>query len=755
MAFDAYVWIKKRVCFQTILLMHLLNKTFLLGWLLFFYGTFSCVAQDNKAVLRQKKHAASTTIYRDQWGIPHVFGKTDADAVFGLMYAQCEDDFARVEQNYINVLGRNAELKGHESVFEDLYTRMVLDSSAAVEDYTKAPEWFKKLLMAWSDGIHFYLTNHPEVQPKLLKEFKPWYPLLWTDGSISAISTGHLTYRDVENFYLRKPANLAAEITEKEPIPTGSNGFAIAPPLTSNGHALLYINPHTTFYFRPEVHMVSEEGLNAYGAVTWGQFFIYQGFNEHCGWMHTSSNADVSDVYRETVEKKGDQLKVMYDGQWFPMRSQMFSIGCKLANGQIGVNAFEAYFTHHGPILGWEDEAHWLSVQHQNRSLNGLIQSWQRTKAKGLDDFKRTLALRTNTSNNTVYADNKGNIGYWHGNFMPIRNTKYDWAKTVDGTTAETGWKGLHQLEEIVHQINPKGGWLQNCNSTPFTMSGINSPQSKNYPAYMAPDGENFRGIQAVRLLSSVKNYTLDSLIKIGYSTYLPAFEVLVPALLRARLYCPDSLKSTLKAPLDELATWNFRSSVQSVATTLAIEWAQFHLSKAIQQVYIVQGEKDQVSKTKQFAATASSDELLSSFAASISRMQLNYGTWQIPWGNINRFQRLSGSQEGYFNDDSASIAVGFASSLWGALPSFNSLSMQGSTKRYGYNGNSFVCAVEFGSKIKAKSLLAGGNSGHPNSSHFADQANMYANGQFKEVLFYKQDIQKNAVHIYHPGTFD
>ena len=160
-----------------------------------------------------------------------------------------------------------------------------------------------------------------------------------------------------------------------------------------------------------------------------------------------------------------------------------------------------------------------------------MIQSWQRTKTKSFAEYKKVMGLLANTSNNTVYADAEGNIAYWHGNFIPKRDTKYDWSRPVDGTTPATEWKGLHTVDESVHVYNPANGWLQNCNSTPFTVAGSNSPKRENYPAYMAPDGENFRGINAVRVLAKEKEYTIDKVITAGYDTYLAAFEKLVPAL--------------------------------------------------------------------------------------------------------------------------------------------------------------------------------------------------------------------------------
>jgi acyl-homoserine-lactone acylase len=715
---------------------------------------FHLFAQEfsTREIARYKLEAGRVSIIRDNYGIPHVYGKTDADAVFGLLYAQCEDDFNRVEMNYIEKLGRMAEVTGEKDIYNDLLIRLVIDSSDAIADYKKAPAWLQKLCNAFADGINYYLYKNPAKKPALLNHFQSWYPLLWTDGSIGAISTADITVNELKNFYSDEKESVYEKVKEEEVV-AGSNGFAFAPSITESHHAILYINPHVTFYFRPEVQMASEEGLNAYGAVTWGQFFVYQGFNEHCGWMHTSSYADVSDAYIENISNRNNHLYYEYDHLEKPVLHKKIIIRYKDGNS-IKAKTIDALFTGHGPIMA-KRNGEYLSVKSNNRDMKSLIQSWERTKTKSFTAYKKVMDLLANTSNNTVYADAEGNIAYWHGNFIPKRDPKYDWSKPVDGTTSATEWKGLHTVNESVHIYNPPNGWIENCNSTPFTVAGKYSPKRDNYPKYMAPDGQNFRGINAVRILGLEKSYTLDKVIAKGYDTYLAAFEVLVPALIQAfekDNSKDDSAYAQLAEPIDILKNWDYRCGENSIATTLSVNWGERLLPAIFHSKVVEDEEDDQVTKTRQFAATSSPQELLHAFLATVRYLESNFGTWKIEWGNINRFQRISGAIDQHFNDDSASIPVEFASSTWGMIPSYTSHTFQGTKKRYGVNGNSFICAVEFGEKIKAKSLLAGGESGNPNSHHFFDQGYMYAKGIFKEVLFYKEDVLKHAERVYHPG---
>lgn len=710
---------------------------------------------------RWEKQAQQVTIIRDNYGIPHIYGKSDADAVFGLLYAQCEDDFTRVEMNYIEKLGRMTEVKGESELYNDLLIRLVINQGDAKADLKRSPAWLQKLCNAFADAINYYIYKHPGTKPALLRRFEPWFPLLWTDGSIGAISTADISVEELKKFYSSKPSlvsNSPAIIpvtkTEEEVL-TGSNGFAVAPAITASGKSILYINPHVTFYFRPEVHMVSEEGLNVYGAVTWGQFFVYQGFNEHCGWMHTSSAVDAADTYAEKISADGAHWSYQYNGTQKKVTEKNIFIAVKQSAGLLETRSFTTFFTHHGPVMASRN-GHWLSVKADNRILNGLVQCWQRNKAGGFTDFKKTLDLKGNISNNTVYADAEGNIAYWHGNRVPVRDTRYDWSKAVDGSITATEWKGYHAIGETVQCINPPNGWLQNCNSTPYTVAGSNSPKKENYPAYMAPDGENFRGINAVRVLSEENKYTLDKVIKAGYDTRLAAFEVLVPALVQAfekNVLYDDSLYALLAGPIAVLKHWDYRCGERSVATSLAITWGEKLLPKIAKSGDQDEFEfTDQVSRAKHFAAKASATDLLEPLLAAIKELEQKFGRWQTAWGDINRFQRISPAIEHRFDDAKPSIPVGFVSSAWGMLPSYTSRAFPGTVKRYGVNGNSFICAVEFGEKIKAKSLLAGGESGQLNSPHFFDQGEMYSKGKFKEVLFYKDDVLQHAERTYHPG---
>lgn len=218
---------------------------------------------------RWRAEAARVTITRDDWGIPHVRGRSDADAVFGMTYAQAEDDFSRIEANYLTALGRTAEADGQEAIWADLRQRLFVDPVELQAQYAACPPWLRTLMDAWADGLNFYLATHPQAKPKVLTRFEPWMALSFTEGSIGG-DIERISLADLKTFYGRPTPPTPEELGAVPREPSGSNGIAIAPKLTANGRALLLINPHTSFYFRSEAQMTSDEGLNAYGASTWG-----------------------------------------------------------------------------------------------------------------------------------------------------------------------------------------------------------------------------------------------------------------------------------------------------------------------------------------------------------------------------------------------------------------------------------------------------------------------------------------------------
>jgi len=373
-----------------------------------------------------------------------------------------------------------------------------------------------------------------------------------------------------------------------------------------------------------------------------------------------------------------------------------------------------------------------------------LEQSYIRTKQKGYDGFRKMMDIRTNSSNNTVYADAEGNIAYFHGNFIPKRDTIFDYAHPLDGSNPKTDWQGLHTVDESILVKNPPNGWIQNCNSTPYTSALEYSPKRGNYPKYMSRDQENFRGVHAIQLLKDRKEYTLDSLIQLAHDPYLPAFKALIPGLVQSYYRNP---KPELQQPIEALLNWDFKTSKESIAMTLAHYYGTecFRMATRPEGLYSMQ--------LMEYWGNDSPDtEKLNVFTSALLKLKQDFGTWEMPWGEVNRYQRLNGDIRQPFDDTKPSIPIGFASGRWGALAAYGARYDNGTKKIYGTRGNSFVAAVEFGEKVKAKTILAGGQSGDPDSPHFDDQIQMYADVEWKDAAYYKDDVLKRAKETYTPG---
>ena len=689
-------------------------------------------------------------IIRDDYGIPHIYGKTDADAVYGMIYAQAEDDFPRIERNYIWATGRLAEVEGESALFSDLRARLYMSLDEAKAAYASAPEDLKTLCDAWAAGLNDYLADHPNVSPRLLTRFEPWMPMFFSEGSIGG-DIEQVPLKGIKAFYGGDipAAPTLSEAEDKKLFleePKGSNGIALSGNLTESGNALLLINPHTSFYFRPEIHVVSEEGLNAYGAVTWGQFFVYQGFSEHNGWMHTSTYVDFIDEFEEDVfERKNGELFYRYGKEVRPL--EVGNVTLKYRDGEgVSEHVFPTYRTHHGPVTHVNSDGKWVATKINWDPVNALQQSFQRTKTKDHSEFREMMDIRTNSSNNTVYADRDGTIAYYHGNFVPKRDPSFDYSRPVDGSDPRTDWNGVHEVDEVITITNPAGGWIQNANSTPFTAAGEDSPKAENYPAYMAPDKENFRGVHAVRLLEDVKGVSMDELIDLAYNPALPAFEVLIPSLVSA--YDASNGDPDLREAIEILRGWDYKSSAASVPMSLA----HFYGMEILQNAKRPRERMSRMELLIHMAKDASGAEQLAHLRGALDNMTADYGSWNTPWGEINRFQRLTGDIVQPHDDTQPSQAVGMASGRWGALAAYGARQANGAKKLYGYRGNSFVAVVEFGETVKAKTLLAGGQSGSPASPHFDDQVEDYIAGRFKDVAYYRADVEARAVERYAPG---
>ncbi|MFL5558401.1 MAG: penicillin acylase family protein, partial [Gemmatimonadaceae bacterium] len=631
--------------------------------------------------------------------------------------------------------------------YRDLRMRLINNPDSLKRLYSRSPRWLQGVMNAWADGLNYYLYKHPEVKPKVIARFEPWMPLAFSDGSIGPdIETVNLT--QLAAFYGDRARNVtSADAAESRPD-RGSNGAAIAPSNTLSHHALLLINPHTSFFFRAEVQVASQQGLNAYGAVTWGQFFVYQGFNDRAGWMHSSTGADNIDEYLETVTKRGEHFVYTHGSAQRPVMEERAVVRYRSPQG-MAQRDFTIYRTHHGPIVR-EANGKWVAVSLMQRPMDALIQSFTRMKARDLKSFRQTMELHTNSSNNTTFADADGDIAYFHSNFIPRRDTSFDWTRPVDGSDPRADWKGVLSIDESPNVINPPNGWVYNTNNWPWTAAGPFSPKRSDFPRYVELSKEESpRGRHALMVLPEKKDFTVGSLISAAYDSYLPSFARMMPGLLKSYddLPASDPMKTSLADAIAALRAWDFRWAANSVPTSLAVFWGEDLFNRIGAQA------RQAAMSAETYAIERATDaERLQSLAAAKTKLEQDFGRWQTPWGDINRFQRITDDIAPKFDDSAPSIPVPFTSSRWGSLASFAARQYPGTKKWYGTSGNSFVAVVEFGDSVRARAITAGGESGNPSSPHFNDEALRYSTGNLRDVYFYPSQLKGHIERIYHPG---
>ena len=689
-------------------------------------------------------------IARDSWGIAHIHGHTDAEAVYGMIYAQAEDDFNRIEMNYLTALGRLAEAEGQGALMQDLRARLYVDPADLQQRYAASPAWLKALMNAWAAGLNRFLATHPMVKPKVLTHFEPWMALAFSEGSIGGdienIDLAQLAaFYDPERHASSRPIDPFASLRHE---PTGSNGIAIAPANTADHHALLLINPHTSFYFRAELQMSSDEGLNAYGAATWGQFFLYQGFNDRLGWMHTSSTADAVDQFSETIISRNGTPFTRSGLNLVPIAKSSVTLAYRLPAGALATKTFTILKSQHGPIVAKTGGGQWIAEAMMFKPVEALEQSYGLTKARDYAAFLKIMALQANTSNNTVYADADGHIALLLPQFIPRRDPAFDYTRPVDGADPRTAWQGILALAELPQVLDPATGWIQNTNNWPYSAAGADSPHAAGFPRTLDTEGENMRGLHAISLLSGKSGFTLGNLVAAAYDSRLPGFDRLIrrfsnPTIGRHR-QIPSTPSSPRKSPCCGNGTgagpW-LRSQ-----TSLAVTWGE-----NLWRLAGVPAHDVNLAAYDTVLARTTPAQRLTALDQASAALAKDFGTWQIPWGEINRFQRLTDALKPEFSDARPSLPVGFTSAKWGSLASITGPRAPNVKKRYGNSGNSFVAAVEFGDPVRAVAITAGGESGNPASPHFEDQASRYTTGALREVYFTTAQLAAHTERSYHP----
>lgn len=706
--------------------------------------------------------ARSVTIYRDEYGVPHIFGPTDASCVFGYIYAQAEDNFWQIEDSYLRALGRASEVYGEKSLNDDLLNHALEIPKLARAEYEKSSAQTKTLSNAIAMGLNYFLERNPQVKPRLITHFEPWHVFAFNRFAVyqlfifgkSGLRVDEIRKATTEvasdlpptGTSGSKSSNETSEQAETdlsfadglEPM-IGSNMWAVVPQKTSTGNAMLFINPHQPF-FGPgqwyEGHLHSDEGWDLSGASFFGSGFPTIGHNQVLGWSHTVNDPDITDLYIEKFDDSAKPLAYRYGDEQRTATEWTDSIKVKTGNSAV-TRTFKFRKTHHGPIVAIRNDQP-LTLRMSRLEEGGMVDTWYAMgKSRSMSEFKQAISRGSIPMFNVMYADNAGNIFYIYNGAVPRRSDKFDWVKPVDGSNPETEWKGYHSMDELPQLTNPKTGYLQNCNQTPFTTTREGNPEKSSFPSYMVRENDNGRARISRRILEREAKFSFDDWTRAGLDTSVIESERNIPELAAEveKLKEKDATRAAkLAGPIDLLKSWNHVSTIDSKPMTLFTLWFE---------------------RWGRLRAAGTKDDWLRARALEdvIGSLERDFGSWQVGWGDVNRLQRIqSGGELEPFSDSKTSLPIAGGPGWVGIVNNFYTRPEKDQKRRYGVAGTSFVSVVEFGPKVRARSLLVFGQNGDPASPHHFDQAELYSKREFKTAWYALSDVKAHAKRTYHPG---
>lgn len=698
---------------------------------------------------RPARLAGQVTIHRDAWGVPHILGETDAAVVFGLAWAQAEDNFWQVEEDIVRSIGRAAELYGESELADDI-VRAALDvERLSRAEYEREPEERKALWDAFAAGLNYWLDHHPERR-RLLRRFEPWHAFARFRSGTAGTRIDGVRLGDVVVERLDAAGQVEASGTALELAPRtarlpahapaadeGSNAWAVAPSRTASGHALLFQNPHVRFFGggqRYEAHLHSDQGYRVNGFAILGTPMIRSGRNERLGWTHTNTAADDADAFlldvapeNPLVYRRGERRDTM----------EVFerTVRVRIDSATVVERSYRFRRTHHGPVVRLDD-GRFAAVRIARFEDGGSLQQWYAMgRAQNLEEFRAALAQTAFPISNTMYADVEGNIMFVQGNAVPKRSPGFDWSAPVDGADPATEWQGYHALDELPQLINPPSGWLQNANATPFLATAeADNLDPANYPAYMAPEPDNARARRSREILAADSSWTFEEWTAAAFDTRMAEAAAEVPAIAdeweRLGAFDPDRAVE-FDAAVEALRDWDGVATLESPATTLFVLWLERY--------------RGGVGDTAAFPR-------LTALEGAIAELRAAWDTVLVPWGEVNRLQRVHTSGELPFDDDAPSLPVAGAPGWTGIIFNVTGRPGPGGGRRYGISGHTWVSIVEFSPEPVARSIVTFGQSADPDSPHWFDQAELYVRGRFKDAWFRPEDVLREARRSYRPG---
>jgi acyl-homoserine-lactone acylase len=697
------------------------------GVFILFCAKFSFAVEKNLSDVSNQ-----VTIYRDTYWVPHIFGKTDEACAFGIGYAQAEDNLPQIIQSIRQATGTLAEVNGKDFLDNDYYSQLTRISQYAYENYHKIPLEMRVISEAYCKGVNYYVKKHPDKTPQSWRELVPQDVVAFGRYVDLFVFTGY----PGSAFYLidryESPSKTGEAIPAHNPDGIGSNMWAISPERSTINKSMLVINPHLPWDGLLqwwEFHVKSEEGWNAMGATFFGAPIVCVGHNENLGWSHTVNAPDIWNLYRIELNPQNPN-QYLYDGKWLDISVTNININVKTEDHVESVSRSLEY-THYGPILRREgDHAYSVKLSGWDDVL-ASYQWYKMSKAKNFTEFKEAMQIMAIPMFNVVYADRDGNVFYAYNGKVGRKSEKFNWRDIVKGGTPETEWTEYMKFDELPQVFNPKSGFVQNCNSTPFeTTAGNDNPRKENFPDYLTTEGMGTRAQRLRQVFESKDKFSVEDFIEMPWDTWSLVASNTIPYLLEiAKKISTAELQNHTSEAIDILSNWDLKMTKESKAVPIFYRWLTLYWEKA----KTIYAEPDPMGLSV-YRGIGEPDTAMGCLKQAVSDIYTKYNKFPT-WGEIHhirhgkvdmpidgaegeRFGTLS-TIGGYYNNETGQFQLG--------------------------GGHSYVSVVVFSDPIKAWSIFPyGHNRIDPESRHYADQTELFAKFQFKPAWFTEEEIMGN-----------
>ncbi len=675
----------------------------------------------------ERVSAQSSELIRDTWGVPHVVSESESAAMYALGYAQAED---RLEDIYMAVrtgLGRISEVQGPSGLEQDYLMRLTHNDTLHEAYYANAPEQVRRNLEAFTAGIRAYISEHPQEASGVSIAIEPWHPLAVGRAMILRWPIGTVM-DDLKNASERsKPA-------------AGSNQWAVSPKRSADRSAILLSDPHLTWEGLAVLYEARFHGggLHMNGYYLIGSPMLAIGHNQRVGWSLTTGGPDTSDVYQIKFRAE-PRPQYEYDGEWRDIRVEKFTIGVKESEAVERM----AFYTHLGPVLGAPD-------MKTGTAYVGASPYWEQTglyeqfyamaHAKDVREFNEALGMHQYNEQNVMAADVEGNISYVRNGATPIRPEGYDWKRPVDGTTSKTAWKGIHPQSDLVQVMNPAKGYMQNCNISPANMMIGCELTPEKYPEYIynvSWDLDNPRGKRTVELLDTDRSITMEDAMNIVLDVYDRLAERWQKELresvaIHGQVYSEDM---EFQEAVRGVLAWDGQYRIDATASALFKFW-RLKCGERMDLAAMGRGEA---------LSSESRQQLLVLFKETLGEMKERYGKWNVPWGQIH----VVGRGGMYFPAPGADYNSGDKEANFSeTLLDVRSVPLKDRPGVQVANSGSMAMILMFfdSQGVRSFTCTPWGQSGHPTSPHYIDQAAaLYSRRSMKPTWWTLDEARGNA----------